>query len=48
VSDCPFFGFFAHVCSSFLTLGVSVVLASSERRDSRIGCFGLDRLLVGA
>lgn len=45
---CPFLGFFAHVFSSFLTLGFDVVLISSGRRDSRIGWFGLARLLVGA
>jgi len=48
VGDCPFFGFFAHVSSSSLALGFGVVLASSGRRDSRMGWFGLDRLLVGA
>jgi len=48
VSNCPFLGFFAHVPSASLTLGFDVVWASSGRRDSRMGCFGLDRLLVGA
>jgi len=48
VGNCPFLGFFAHASSSFLTLGFVVVLASSGRRDSRMGWFGLVRLLVGA
>lgn len=45
---CPFFGFFAHFYYPFLTLGFGVVLVSSGRRDSRMGWFGLARLLVGA
>jgi len=48
VSDCPFLGFFAHDFSSSSALGFDVVLASCGLRDSRMGWFGLDRLLVGA
>jgi len=48
VGYCPFFGFFAHVSSSFLMLGFGVVLVSSGLRDARMGWLGLARLLVEA
>ena len=48
MGNCPFLGFFAHVYPSSLALGFAVVLASSGPRDSCMGWFGLDRLLVGA